>query len=297
MMQKRICLLLFLVFIVFIGGCVASHLNEAKNQYLIALRSADPLPHYKAALEELDAAIARDENLLQAYAIKGLIYRNLEDFERATENLEIAKQGSYAGQLQWVPIVINLTYGEIFHHQAGAAIRAGDWEGAKSYQETALQFFNNVLNSSFSSLGEVTQSDEELGVAMQDLYVKAQQRWAAGKFQMATIVGRTESKERQNELLGEVTTRLSAVIESYPESTSLRYYLAEGYYKQGLTIQTTDLEESKRLQEKAMSQLRVCAELGLPGDLRNTAAQLVRMISKGTKTETEMKILGTSPSQ
>jgi hypothetical protein len=145
-------------------------------------------------------------------------------------------------------------------------------------------------------LGEGAPSDE-LGIAMGDLYVNAQGRWAAGEFQMATIAGRTESKERQSELLREVITRLNAVIERYPESTSLRYYLADGYRKQALTIGKTAPGESDVLREKAMSQLRICAEIGLPSDLRNPAAQLVRTLSKGAETEIEMKILGTMPSQ
>jgi hypothetical protein len=114
---------------------------------------------------------------------------------------------------------------------------------------------------------------------------------------MATIAGRSESKERQSELLREVITRLGAVVESYPDSTPLRYYLADGYRKQSLTIRKANPEEGDRLQEKAMAQLRVCAELGLPSDLRNPAAQLVRTLSGGAETEIEMKILGALPSQ
>jgi tetratricopeptide (TPR) repeat protein len=277
------------------AGCAVSRLDEAKRQYTLALQSDAPLPHYKAALEELNAAIARDPGFYQAYAIKGLIYRNLEDYEQATENLDIAKQGSYGEQLQWVPVIINLTYGEIFHLQAGEAIRAGDYERAKSYQETAIQFFSNVITTSFNSVEEFSEEDE-LGITMQDLYVKSQGRWAAGKFQMAVIAGRTESKERQSEILREVITRLSSVIEGHPDATSLRYYLAEGYNKQALTIRRDDPEESARLKERAIAQLRVCAELGLSADLRNPAAQLVRTLSQGTETDIEMKILGADSS-
>lgn len=298
MRQKGIYLLgLLLVIILLIAGCAAPHLDEAKRQYEMALRSENPLPHYKAALEELDAAINRDNNQLQAYALKGLIYRNIEDFERATQNLEIAKQGSFGGGQQWVPVVINLTYGDIFHARATTAIRSGDWELAKGYQERALEFFNNVISTSFGSLEEVAVG-EEFGISMQDLYLTTQGRWAAGKSQMATIEGSGfKNKERQGELLREVTTRLSSVIEAYPDSTSLRYYLADGYRKQALTIRRTDPAESERLQEKALSQLRACAELGLPNDLRNLAAQLFSTLSKGTEPEIEQKILGTIPAR
>lgn len=288
--------LLGIILLIFIlAGCAASSLDEAKNQYSLALRAENPIPHYKAALEEIDAVLARDPNALQAYAIKGLIYRNLEDFERATEYLEIAKQGSYSGELEWVPAIINLTYGDIFHRQAGDAIRASDWERAKSYQETALQFFSNVISTSFNNLEALSQ-DSVFGVTMHELYVKAQGRWSAGKFQMAAIAGKIESKERQSELLREVITRLSSVIERYPDSTSLRYYLADGYRKQALTIRRADPEESERLQEKALAQLRVCGELGLPLDLKNPAAQLVRALSQGSESNLEMKILGAASS-
>lgn len=290
MRYKRFRLLGVILLVFLLIGCAVSRLDEAKRQYTLALHTDDPLPHYKAALEELDAAIARDPGFYQAYAIKGLIYRNLEDYERATDNLEIAKQGTYAGELQWVPVIINLTYGEIFHQQAGEAIRAGDWERAKSYQETAIQFFNSVISTSFNNLEEFSGEDE-FGVNMQDLYVKSQGRWAAGKFQMAVIAARTESKERQSELLREVINRLSSVLEGNPDATSLRYYLAEGYNKQALTIRKDNPEESARLKERAIAQLRVCAELGLPIDLRNPAAQLVRTLSQGTETDIEMKIL------
>ena len=114
---------------------------------------------------------------------------------------------------------------------------------------------------------------------------------------MAVIAGRLENKERQDELLREVTNRLSSMIETYPDSTFLRYYLADGYRKQALTMRKTDAEESQRLQEKAMAQLRVCAELGLPAELRNPAAQLFNVLSKGTEPDIEQKILGTIPSQ
>ena len=297
MIQKSFRLLGLLIFIaVFIVGCVASNLDEAKRQYEIALSSENPLPYYKAALEELDTVIARDEGQWQAYAIRGLIYRNLEDFERATENLEVAKQGSFGESQQWVPIVVNLTYGDIFHARATSAIRAGEWERAKSYQDTSIEFFNSVINTSFGNVGVASEGDE-LGVSMQDLYINAQGRWAAAKFQMAVISGRLESKERQSELLREVITRLSSVLETYPDSTPLRYYLADGYRKQSLTIRRTDPEESKRLQEQAMSQLRACAELGLPSDLRNTAVQLFNTLSKGAEPEIGQKILGTIPAQ
>ena len=296
MIQKRFHLLtlLFLIILVFLAGCATSHLNEAKRQYEIALRSENPLPYYKAALEEADAVIARDPNQYQAYAIKGLIYRNLEDYDLATENLEIAKQGIFGGQQEWVPIVINLTYGDIFHAQASNAIREGNWEQAKSYQETALEFFNNVIDTSFGNFGAISEGDT-FGVTMQDLYINAQGRWAAGKFQMAVIAGRLESQERQSELLREVTTRLSAIVEAFPNATALRYYLADGYRKQALTIRRTDPEESQRLQERALSQLRACAQLGLSRDLRNPAAQLFSILSQGSEPETEQKLLGTVP--
>lgn len=297
MVQRKIHVLGFLVVMsILIAACTATQLNEAKMQYELALLSDNPLSHYKAALEALEEVIDRDPNQFQAYAIKGLIYRNLEDFERATENLEIAKQGTFGGKLQWVPMVMNLTYGDIFHVRASTAIRSGDWERARSYQTTALEFFNNVINSSSGSLGEVAESDE-FGISMQDLYLKAQGRWAASKSQMATIEGSGfKDKQRQSELLREGTIRLSSLVEAYPGSTSLRYYLAEGYRKQALTIRRTDPVESERLQTLAMSQLRVCAELGLPGELRNPAAQLFSTLSKGTEPEIEQKLLGLAPS-
>jgi tetratricopeptide (TPR) repeat protein len=293
MIQKRRRGLLgfLLVMIFLISACTAPHLNEAKKQYELALMSDSPLQHYQAALEELDSALERDQNLFQAYAIKGLIYRNLEDYERATENLEIAKQGSFSGQLQWVPVVMNLTYGDICHAQATTAIRSGDWERARSYQETALEFFSNVINTSFGNL-EVSSDQGEFGITMNDLYMKSQGRWAAGKSQMATIEGSGfKNKEQQNEILREVTTRLSSLVEAYPESTSLRYYLAEGYRKRALTIRKTDPTESERLKTQAMSQLRVCAELGLSENLRNPAAQLFSILSKGTEPEVEQKLM------
>lgn len=296
-MKQRIYRLLgFLFVILFLAGCAASHLDEAKRQYEMALRSENPLPHYKAALEELDSVLARDTAQYQAYALKGLIYRNLEDFERATENLEIAKQGSYGGTQNWVPLMINLTYGDIFHARATNAIRSGDWELARSYQDTAIEFFNNVINTTFDNFG-IEGEGSELGVTSRDLYLNAQGRWAAAKFQMAVIVGRLETKERQEELLREVTNRLNSIIEISPDSTFLRYYLADGYRKQALTMRKTDPEESQRLQEKAMAQLRVCAEIGLPADLRNPAAQLFSVLSQGTEPNIEQKILGTIPSQ
>jgi len=295
-MLKRVYVLILLLLIAVVAGCAVSDLDEAKRQYEMALRAEYPLPHYKAALEELDAVLSRDANHAQAYAIKGLIYRNLEDYDQATKNLEIAKQGSYGSRQQWVPLLVNLTYGDVFHAQASNAIRSGNWERAKSYQETALEFFSNVINASSGNLGVVTDGDE-LGVTMQQLHVSAQARWAAGKFQMATIAGRTESKERQNELLREATTRLNGVVEAYPDATTLRYYLAEGYRKQALTLRRTDPQESKRLQALALSQLRACSELGLPRDLRNLAAQLFNVLSKGAEPDTEQKILGTSPAQ
>ncbi len=295
-MLKRVYVLILLLLIAVVAGCAVSDLDEAKRQYEMALRAEYPLPHYKAALEELDAVLSRDATHAQAYAIKGLIYRNLEDYDQATKNLEIAKQGSYGSRQQWVPLLVNLTYGDVFHAQASNAIRSGNWERAKSYQETALEFFSNVINASSGNLGVVTDGDE-LGVTMQQLHVSAQARWAAGKFQMATIAGRTESKERQNELLREATTRLNGVVEAYPDATTLRYYLAEGYRKQALTLRRTDPQESKRLQALALSQLRACSELGLPRDLRNLAAQLFNVLSKGAEPDTEQKILGTSPAQ
>lgn len=280
------------VLVLVLAGCAASRLDVAKQQYIQAIQAEDPLPHYKAALEELDATLARDPNFYQAYALKGLIYRNLEDFENASKYLKLAENGSYEGDLQWVPAIMNLTYGDIFHRQAGDAFRAGDVERAKTDQETSFQFFNKVIDLAYDDL-ESFSSDNALGVSMRDLYVKAQARWAAAKYQMAAIVGR-ESKELQNELLREAVVRLNAVIENYPEETALRYYLAEGYRKQALTIQKGSPEEGERLQERAMAQLRVCGELGLPSDLKNPAAQLVRQISQGAETDVEMKILGTA---
>ncbi|MCP4400657.1 MAG: hypothetical protein GY801_25570 [bacterium] len=287
--------LILLVFIA-VAGCATSSLDMAKKQYEIAQIAEYPLPYYKAALEELDAVIARDPNYSQAYAIKGLIYRNLEDFEQATENLELAKQGSYGARQEWVPIVVNLTYGDIFHARASNASRSGDWIRAQSYQETALEFFTNVVNSSFANFGVRTDADE-YGLTMQKLYVSAQARWAAGKFQMATIASKTEGKERRDELLREGTSRLSSVVEAFPEATPLRYYLAEGYRKQALTIRKTDPTESERLKTQATSQLRACAELGLPSEFRNPAAQLFNVLSKGAEPETEQKILGTIAAQ
>ncbi len=295
-MRQRMRMLIVLLLFTFLTSCVASDLNEAKQQYEMALQAEYPLPHYKAALEELDTALNRDATNAQAYAIKGLIYRNLEDYEQATKNLEIAKQGSYGTQQQWVPLLVNLTYGDIFHAQASNAIRSGDWERAKSYQETSLEFFSNVINSASGNLGLITDGDA-LGVTMQDMYVSAQGRWAAAKYQMAAIAGRTESKERQSELLRESTTRLNGVVEAYPDVAVLRYYLAEGYRKQALTLRRTDPEESGRLQALAVSQLRACAELGLPRDLRNPAAQLFNVLSKGGESDTEQKILGMPASQ
>lgn len=275
-----------------LAGCAASRLDVAKQQYILALQAENPLPHYKAALEELDASLARDPNFYQAYALKGLIYRNLEDFENAKKFLQLAEDGTYGGNLQWVPGIINLTYGDIFHRQAGDALRAGDRERAETDQETAFQFFNKVIDLTYENLDDAS-ADNALGLSMRDLYVKAQARWAAGKFQMAAIVGR-DSKEQQNEALREAVVRLNAVIENFPEETSLRYYLAEGYRKQAVTIRRGSPEESDRLQERALAQLRVCGELGLPIDLRNPAAQLVRQIGQGAETEVEMKILGSS---
>ena len=289
-------LLVLLLIVMAVAGCATSSLDMAKKQYEMAQIAEYPLPYYKASLEELDAVLDRDPNYSQAYAIKGLIYRNLEDFEQATENLELAKQGSYGAKQEWVPIVVNLTYGDIFHARASNASRSGDWVRAQSYQETALEFFNNVINSSFANFGVRTDADE-YGLTMQELYVSAQSRWAAGKFQMATIVSKTEGNERRDELLREGTNRLSSVVETFPESTPLRFYLAEGYRKQALTIRKTDPSESERLSTQAVSQLRACAELGLPTELRNPAAQLFNVLSKGSEPETEQKILGTIAAQ
>jgi len=283
------------VFAVVLIGCAASRLDVAKQQFVLAVEAENPLPHYKAALEELDATLASDPNFYQAYALKGLIYRNLEDFENAGKFLKLAESGSYEGDLQWVPAIMNLTYGDIFHRKAGDSLRSRDLERAKTDQETAFQFFNKVIDLSFDDVGNFS-ADTTLGVSMRDLYIKAQARWAAGKFQMAAIVGR-ESKEQQNEFLREAVVRLNGVIENYPEETSLRYYLAEGYRKQALTIRKSSPEEGERLQERALAQLRVCGELGLPKDLRNPAAQLVRQIAPGTETDIEMKILGTSSAE
>jgi tetratricopeptide (TPR) repeat protein len=297
MIQKKMQYLsgFLLIIMILMTACAAPQLDEAKRQYEMALVSDNPLPHYKAALESLDAAITRDPNQLQAYAIKGLIYRNLEDYDRATENLEIAKQGSFSAQLQWVPVVTNLTYGDIFHAKATTAIRAGNWELAKSYQDNALEFFSSVLNTTFAHVDESSQ-EEELGISMQDMYIKALGRWAAGKSQMATIEGSgLKNKEQQSELLREVTNRLSSFVETYPDSTSLRYYLAEGYRKQALTVRKADPAESERLQALAVSQLRVCAELGLPGDLRSPAAQLFSVLSKGAEPEVQQKLMGNVP--
>lgn len=293
MVQKRFRVLGLLLLIVLVTGCAAASLDEAKRQYAMALQSNDPWSHYNAALEELNAAIARDPNFLQAYAIRGLIYTQYKEFDLATKDLKKAEQGSFGGKLQWVPAVINVTYGDIFHEQAGAATQVGDWERAKSYQEAAIQFFDRAIDLSFENMGEMSSSDE-LSISMKDFYVQAHGRWAAGKHQMALIVGKMESKERQNELLREANTRLNAIIEDYPDSASLRYRLAEGYRKQALTIKDTNPEESERLQEQAMTQLRVCAEIGLPIDLRDQAAQLFSTLSNGTEPEIEMKILGTA---
>jgi tetratricopeptide (TPR) repeat protein len=284
------------------------HLNEAKRQYEMALRAADPLPYYKAALEESDAVIQIDRKNHEAYSIKGLIYRNLQDFERAIENFEIVRI-LRGGDIGWI-LINDLTYGDIFHFQAANAIRSGDWEQAKNYQETAIQLFNNVINtfdreqtknapffdSVMSSKLEEMSQDSEAGISsMQDIYLKTQGRWAAGKHQMAVIVGKMENKERQYQELQEATIRLRTVITSFPGATTLRYYLAEGYRKQALTIRLTDPEESQRLQEQALTQLRACAVLGLPQDLRNPAAQVFRVLSKGSEPEIEQKILGTIP--
>ncbi len=294
-MQKRKYVLFLLLFtmIALLSGCVASNLDMAKQQYEMAMRAEYPLPYYKAALEELDSVLARDPGNYQAYAIKGLIYRYLDDYDQATSNLEIAKQGTFGARELWVPTVVNLTYGDIFHARASDAIRSGDWAQAKSYQDTSIEFFNNVINTSFQNL-EIAATGDEFGVTMRSLYVSAHTRWAAAKYQMATIAGKLESKQRQEELLREVSTRLVPVLESFPDATPLRYYLAEGYRKQALTIRQTDPTESERLQELAMSQLRACAELGLPRDLRNTAAQLFNVLSKGAEPDTEQKILGSA---
>jgi tetratricopeptide (TPR) repeat protein len=296
MVQKRFRVLGLLLLIVLITGCVAASLDEAKRQYAMALQSDNPWPHYNAALEELNAAIARDPNFLQAYAIRGLIYVQYKEFDLATNDLKKAEQGSFGGELQWVPVVINMTYGDIFHEQAGAATQVGDWERAKSYQEAAIQFFDRASELSFGNLGEMASSDE-LGISIENFYIQAQGRWAAGKHQMALIVGKMESKERQSELLREANTRLSAMVENYPDSASLRYRLAEGYRKQALTIKKTEPEESERLQEQAMTQLRICAEIGLPIDLREPAAQLFSTLSNGAEPEIEMKIRGSASSQ
>ncbi|MBD3309400.1 hypothetical protein GF339_23585 [candidate division KSB3 bacterium] len=297
MMQTRRRVLALGVLIILMAGCAASHLNQAKQQYELAQLADNPLPYYKAALEELDDVLAREENQWQAYALKGLIYRQLEDYEQATQHLEIAKQGTFGGQQQWVPVVINLTYGDIFHAQATEAIRSGEWERARDYQNTAIEFFENVISTSFSNFDTEVAAGDELGLSMQELYLTAQARWAAAKYQMAVIGGRIDSKARQSELIREATARLSSLVSTYPDATSLRYYLADGYRKQALTIRRTDPAESERLQEQAMAQLRVCAELGLSRELRNPAAQLFSTLSKGTEPEIEQKILGTIPSR
>lgn len=293
MIQKRmsVLLVLLLAIMTILSGCVASNLDMAKQQYEMARMAEYPEPYYQAALEELDAVLARDQNNYQAYAIKGLIYSQLKDYEQATTNLEIAKQGTFGARELWVPIVVNLTYGDVFHAQASKAIQSGDWNQAKSYQETSIEFFNNVITTSFQNI-DIASTGDEFGATMRNLYINAQTRWAAAKFQMAVVAGKLEGKQRQEELLREVSTRLVPVLESYPEATSLRYYLAEGYRKQALTIRQTDAAESERLQELALSQLRACAELGLPRDLQNQAAQLFNVLSKGAEPETEQKILG-----
>ena len=141
-MEQRIYRIVgLLLVILFLAGCAASHLDEAKRQYELALRSENPLPYYKAALEELDSVLARDNTQYQAYALKGLIYRNLEDFERATKNLEIAKQGTFGGTQNWVPLMINLTYGDIFHARATNAIRSSDWELARKLSRNSHRIF------------------------------------------------------------------------------------------------------------------------------------------------------------
>lgn len=281
-----------LVVLVFLAGCVASRIDEGKRQYEIALQSDDPIPYYNAALEELDAVIKRDPGNYQAYALKGLIYRNLEEYDRAIENLDKAKQGSFTGAQEWVGIVMNLTYGDVFHVRAADALNSGDAETAKNYQNTALEFFNNVINTSFSNFGESSEN-AGVGPTMHDLYINAQGRWAAAKFQMATIAQRLKNQAQETELLREVATRLSSVVEMFPNATVLRYYFADGYRKQALVIRKTDPTESERLQQLAMAQLRVCAELGLPGDMRSQAAQLFHTLSKGAETDIEQKILGT----
>jgi tetratricopeptide (TPR) repeat protein len=281
--------------ILVMAGCAASRLDEAKRQFTLGTLSAnvsDATPYYKAALEELDAVIARDPNEFQAYAIRGIIYRNLENFDEATANLKIAERGSYEGQLRWVPMMINLTYGDIFHGQAANAVGESDWEPAQSRQETAIQFFESVVTSAGNEIDALDQ-DEELGMTMRDLYLKAQARWAAAKLQMAVIAGKIETKERQNEILREGVVRLNAVIQNYPNAAPLRYYLAEGYYKQAVTIQKTDAEEGKRLKNMALAQLGVCAELGLPADLENPAIGLAQMLSPGAEAAAiEAKIMG-----
>ena len=141
---------------------------------------------------------------------------------------------------------------------------------------------------------DVDSTADTYGASMRSLYVSAQIRWAAAKFQMAAIASKLESKQRQEEILREVTTRLTSVLEAFPDATSLRYYLAEGYRKQALTIRQTDPAESTRLQEMAMSQLRACGEMKLPRELQNQAAQLFNVLSKGAEPEIEQKILGSS---
>lgn len=291
--RRNVLAISLLLIVIVLTGCVASSLDQAKLQYEKALLAEYPLPYYKAALEELDAVLSRDPNNYQAYAIKGIIYRNLQDFEQASKNLDIAKQGTFGARELWVPTLVNLTYGDIFHGRASEAARSGDWTQAKSYQETSIEFFNNVITSSFQNM-DVASTGDTYGASMRSLYVSAQIRWAAAKFQMAAIASKLESKQRQEEILREVTTRLTSVLEAFPDATSLRYYLAEGYRKQALTIRQTDPAESTRLQEMAMSQLRACGEMKLPRELQNQAAQLFNVLSKGAEPEIEQKILGAS---
>ena len=79
--RRNVLAISLLLIVIVLTGCVASSLDQAKLQYEKALLAEYPLPYYKAALEELEAVLSRDPNNYQAYAIKGIIYRNLQDFE------------------------------------------------------------------------------------------------------------------------------------------------------------------------------------------------------------------------
>jgi tetratricopeptide (TPR) repeat protein len=270
----------------------APRFDEAKRAYKLAVLSEDPLPYYKASLEELEAIIDHDPDNSEAYAIKGLIYRNFEDFENALNNFQKAMEGKER-PAQLIELVLNLTQGDIAHSQASNAIRAGDWEQAQNHQETAKQFFDKVLANPPDKSGEMAVVSD-LGISMQDIYIEAQERWVAGTSQMAIIVGRTKGKEKQTTLIKEISEHLSTLIEAYPEEVSLRYYFADVYRQQALLIRKTDPKQSERLHEIAIEQLQACAELGLPPELRNPAALLYNLLTRGMEPEIETLLRGIS---